>query len=199
MDRDSEARLAIKRDFAAFLDAEGAAGGSGGVYAAKIGALLSVPGGVPARGARLDVDLQDLAGVAPDLHARLMDDPADCIPAFEEVRNEIFERWKEKKEERSAGFEKEKATLRIHRRLKRKKRKRRARIGLCRLFFFFLLFVVVVLLLSHTCFPLFFFSFLFTFRPSTRSPARTTPRPCRLTRGRASASDSRVREREREF
>ena len=92
MDRDSEARLAIKRDFAAFLDAEGAGGGgvsaagAGGLYAAKIGALLSVPGGVPARGARLDVDLQDLAGVAPDLHARLMDDPADCIPAFEEVR-----------------------------------------------------------------------------------------------------------------
>ena len=92
MDRDSEARLAIKRDFAAFLDAEGAGGGgassagAGGLYAAKIGALLSVPGGVPARGARLDIDLQDLAGVAPDLHARLMEDPADCIPAFEEVR-----------------------------------------------------------------------------------------------------------------
>ena len=92
MDRDSEARLAIKRDFAAFLDAEGAGvagaaggAGAGGLYAAKIGALLSVPGGVPARGARLDVDLQDLAGVAPDLHSRLMDDPADCIPAFEEV------------------------------------------------------------------------------------------------------------------
>lgn len=96
MDRDSEARLAIKRDFAAFLDAEGAGGGgasaagAGGLYAAKIGALLSVPGGVPARGARLDVDLQDLAGVAPDLHARLMDDPADCIPAFEEVRDVVF-------------------------------------------------------------------------------------------------------------
>lgn len=89
MDRDSEARLAIKRDFAAFLDAEGAGGdasaAAGGLYAAKIGALLSVPGGVPARGARLDVDLQDLAGAVPDLHARLMDDPADCIPAFEEV------------------------------------------------------------------------------------------------------------------
>ena len=45
MDRDSEARLAIKRDFAAFLDAEGAGGGgvsaagAGGLYAAKIGAL----------------------------------------------------------------------------------------------------------------------------------------------------------------
>mgnify|MGYP002630017560 CR=1 FL=1 len=90
VDRDSEARLAIKRDFAAFLDAEGggtgASSAAGGLYAAKIGALLSVPGGVPARGARLDVDLQDLAGVAPELHARLMDDPADCIPAFEEVR-----------------------------------------------------------------------------------------------------------------
>ena len=90
VDRDSQARLAIKRDFAAFLDAEGggtgASSAAGGLYAAKIGALLSVPGGVPARGARLDVDLQDLAGVAPELHARLMDDPADCIPAFEEVR-----------------------------------------------------------------------------------------------------------------
>jgi hypothetical protein len=77
VDRDSEARLAIKRDFAAFLDAEGggtgASSAAGGLYAAKIGA-------------RLDVDLQDLAGVAPELHARLMDDPADCIPAFEEVR-----------------------------------------------------------------------------------------------------------------
>ena len=96
MDRDSEARLAIKRDFAAFLDAEGAGGGAsaaGGLYAAKIGALLSAPGGVPARGARLDVDLQDLAGVAPDLHARLMDDPADCIPAFEEVSVVSFLDW----------------------------------------------------------------------------------------------------------
>ena len=95
MDRDSEQRLAIKRDFASFLDAEGAGGDGGaaapgGIYAAKIGALLSVPGGVPARGARLDVDLQDLAGAAPDLHARLMEDPADCIPAFEEVRSVVF-------------------------------------------------------------------------------------------------------------
>ena len=110
MDRDSEQRLAIKRDFASFLDAEGAGGdgasaaAAGGIYAAKIGALLSVPGGVPARGARLDVDLQDLAGAAPDLHARLMEDPADCIPAFEEVSSlAVREGLKDKEGEGQRG------------------------------------------------------------------------------------------------
>jgi hypothetical protein len=80
-DESSEARLALKRDFAAFLDSDGGAG----EYAAKVAALLAAPGGVPPRGARLDVDLQDLAAAAPDLAARLLEAPAECIPPFEEV------------------------------------------------------------------------------------------------------------------
>ena len=54
MDDAAEARLTLKRDFAGFLDSDG----GHGEYATKLAALLSAPGGVPARGARLDVDLQ---------------------------------------------------------------------------------------------------------------------------------------------
>lgn len=54
MDESTEARLTLKRDFAAFLDSDG----GHGEYAARVAALLGAPGGVPARGARLDVDLQ---------------------------------------------------------------------------------------------------------------------------------------------
>jgi hypothetical protein len=54
MDESVEARLTLKRDFAAFLDSDG----GHGEYAARVAALLGVPGGVPPRGARLDVDLQ---------------------------------------------------------------------------------------------------------------------------------------------
>lgn len=54
MDESTEARLTLKRDFAAFLDSDG----GHGEYAARVAALLGAPGGVPVRGARLDVDLQ---------------------------------------------------------------------------------------------------------------------------------------------
>lgn len=54
MDESTEARLTLKRDFASFLDSDG----GHGEYAARVAALLGAPGGVPARGARLDVDLQ---------------------------------------------------------------------------------------------------------------------------------------------
>jgi hypothetical protein len=54
MDERTEERLTLKRDFAAFLDSDG----GHGEYAARVAALLGAPGGVPARGARLDVDLQ---------------------------------------------------------------------------------------------------------------------------------------------
>ena len=82
MEAASEARLALKRDFAAFLDADGGAG----EYAARVAALLGAPGGVPPRGARLAVDVQDVAAFSPDLAARLMEEPGECIPPFEEVR-----------------------------------------------------------------------------------------------------------------
>ena len=82
MDDASETRLALKRDFAAFLDADGGAG----EYAARVAALLGAPGGVPPRGARLAVDVQDVASFSPDLAARLKEEPGECIPPFEEVR-----------------------------------------------------------------------------------------------------------------
>ena len=182
MDRDSEQRLAIKRDFASFLDAEGAnadggasATAAGGIYAAKIGALLSVPGGVPARGARLDVDLQDLAGAAPDLHARLMADPADCIPAFEEVSCGCELCGRIRRERGSEG------RAQIDGRWETRVEERERALDFAASFFF------PSPPLRQPQPPL-----SPSLRPSTRSPARTTPRPSRPTRAHASAWASRA-------
>jgi len=86
MDTVSEARLALKRRFADFLEAEKDPAG-GGSYKEDIEALYDEQKG--SFGRRLVVDAAHLRAFDQALLARMLERPAECLPPFEDALKEF--------------------------------------------------------------------------------------------------------------
>eukprot|EP00873_Tetraselmis_striata_P008579 jgi/Tetstr1/428843/TSEL_018830.t1 len=80
MDAMSELRLNLKRQFLEFLDLDN----GHGEYADRIDSLL----GAEEKGFRLQVDVADVRSFDFELHQRLMNEPAEAMPAFEAALEE---------------------------------------------------------------------------------------------------------------
>jgi DNA replicative helicase MCM subunit Mcm2 (Cdc46/Mcm family) len=88
MDATSELRLNLKRQFVEFLDL---ANGHGD-YASRIATLTDSD----EKCFRLKVDVADVRGYDYELHQRLMNEPAEALPAFEQALEETVRSHKPK-------------------------------------------------------------------------------------------------------
>ena len=84
MDDQSEQRLQLKRDFGEFLDLDHGRG----PYLARIDEMLKkyTEGGP----LRLLVDMNDLHTHDRQLHQRVLQSPAECLPPFQEALDELI-------------------------------------------------------------------------------------------------------------
>ncbi|EFN53439.1 hypothetical protein CHLNCDRAFT_25737 [Chlorella variabilis] len=88
MDEQSELRLELKRDFTEFLDQDFGRETGQGRYVQKVDDLLKqYP---QTKRVRLPVDLQDLSDYNAELHRRVLDAPATCMPPFEEALEDFI-------------------------------------------------------------------------------------------------------------
>ncbi|KDD74197.1 hypothetical protein H632_c1497p1, partial [Helicosporidium sp. ATCC 50920] len=83
----STARVETKRDFAEFLESDYGHATGEGKYIRQIDDIIK---NYPStQSARLIVDLQDVADASEDLHRRLLTNPGECLPAFEDALRDM--------------------------------------------------------------------------------------------------------------
>lgn len=94
MDEATEIRLQLRREFTDFLDHDFGSG----TYVKRIEAALESstdPKAGIVNDVRLEVDVQDVQDYQAALHARLLSDPAVCIPPFEDAVLDVIKRSSE--------------------------------------------------------------------------------------------------------